>query len=155
MTDDDPFAVLAQEQMTSPAKAKLRAAKTREERRQAQAQSDQQILTAQWREWHRKRVKRLKTGRYVNAVNIVASFLEQMTLQDGAKLVTLIDKGPWREADADTRYLLLGLIDWRIILLRETEGWPPFDDSIPFSQDEPTAFELVREILGHDSTQEF
>jgi hypothetical protein len=43
--------------------------------------------------------------------------------------------------------LLLGLIDTRIIYLRINEGLSPIDDSIPFSDEPPTAFEIIREIL--------
>jgi len=77
---------------------------------------------------------------------MVAGFLESMTIEDGGRLIDLVLRGPWRRADADTRYLLLGLIDTRIVFLRETEGWAPFDDSIPFGG-EPTAFEIIRAEL--------
>jgi hypothetical protein len=143
----DPFAALAAEQISAPIKARMRAAKTREERRVAKQLNDREILTEQWREWHRKRVIALKTDRYAEAVNAVAEFLERMTLHDGGALIELVERGPWREADVETRYLLLGLIDERIVYLRTIEGLAPFDDSIPFSDESPTAFEIIRDML--------
>jgi hypothetical protein len=59
----------------------------------------------------------------------------------------LIERGPWRDADAETKYLLLGLINRRIMYLRQAEGWSPFDDSIPHFDEAATAFEIIREIL--------
>jgi hypothetical protein len=151
MTNDDeidPFARLAAEQISAPVKARMRAAKTREERRIAKQLNDRDVLAQQWVAWHRKRLAKLKAGRYAKAVQDIASFLETMTLDNGSALIELVERGPWRQADADTRYLLLGLIGERIIYLRITEGLAPFDDSIPFSDEPPTVFEIVREILS-------
>jgi hypothetical protein len=36
--------------------------------------------------------------------------------------------GPWRAADANTRFLILTLVDAAIIRLREAAELPPFDD---------------------------
>jgi hypothetical protein len=144
---DDPFAVLAAEQISAPVKARQRAVQTRAERRQAKAQSDKEVLAASWRYWHDKQVKALQSGHYGEHAATVTGFLEIMTLEDGNRLVELIEQGPWREADAESKYLLLGLIGRRITYLRQAEGWPVFDDSIPFSAEEPTAFETIRKVL--------
>jgi hypothetical protein len=145
---DDPWNALVDQQLTSPAKAKLRAAATRAERRAEKQQSDHTILQQQWREWHDRRVKQLMNGQYGQQVKSLAGFLETMTLDtDPWQLVGLIDHGPWHKADDTARYLVLGLISNRIIYLRESEGWPPFSDAIPFSRDEPTLFEIIRRKL--------
>lgn len=143
----DPFAEMAEEQISNPVKARMRAAKTREERRQAKAQSDQEILHDLWKRWHDIRLARLKSGPFGGSVTAVAAFLETMTIEDGGELVTLIRYGSWDKADNLTRYLLLGLIDQRIMYLRKAEGLAPFDDSLPYSDEEPTAFEIIREML--------
>jgi hypothetical protein len=146
---DDPWNALVDQQITNPRKAILRATATRAERRAAQAQSDQAILKAQWREWHDRRVKQLMTGKHSKHVRTLAAFLKKMTLDDvnSYVLVDLVDAGPWRRADEITRYLVLSLIEARIIYLRETEGWCPINDAIPFSRDEPTLFEIIRKRL--------
>jgi hypothetical protein len=142
---DDPWESLVDQQLSNPVKAKLRAAATRAERRAEKQQSDHTILQQQWREWHDQRVKQLLNGQHGQQVKTLAGFLETMTLDtDPWQLVGLIDHAPWHKADPDTRYLVLGLIDNRIIYLRETEGWCPFSDAIPFSRDEPTLFEIIR-----------
>jgi len=143
----DPFAKLAEEMMTAPIRAQLKAAKTREERRQAQQASDKDVLHRTWKQWHSKRAQTLQTGPYGNDVAEVISFLESMTLQDGGEIVALIERGPWRDADAETKDLLLGLINRRIMYLRQAEGWSPFDDSIPHFDESATAFEIIRGVL--------
>jgi hypothetical protein len=62
-------------------------------------------------------------------------------------LLKLIDFGKWAKADTEARYLVLELIANRIVYLRESEGWAPFSDAIPFSRDEPTLFEIIRARL--------
>lgn len=150
MEDDDPYAQLAQDQIVSPIKARMRAAKTRAERKLAKQQDDKTIQHELWRRWHRKRVEDLKKGNHSKAINEVSDFLERMTFEDGGALIELIERGPWRQADVDTRYLLLGLINQRIMFLRVAESLAPFDDAIPFSDEEPTTFEIIRGILNHD-----
>jgi hypothetical protein len=144
---DNPFADLADEQMVSPVKARRRAVETRRQRQEDKRQSDAQILAQQWRDWHAKRLEELQTGRWREPALTVAKFLERMTLEDGAALEQLVEHGPWRDTDADTRFLILGMISARIVFLREREGWLPFDDSMPFSDEEPTVFEIIKELL--------
>jgi hypothetical protein len=149
--DDDPFAQLAKDQIVSPVRARMRANATRAERRAAKQQSDKEILHRQWRDWHDKQLKKLLTGRYRKAANSLANYLETLSMEDGDALVDFVERGPWRESDPDTRYTILSLIDHRIIYLREAHGLAPFDDSIPFSDEEPTAFEIIRGLVGDDN----
>jgi hypothetical protein len=149
--NDDPWAALAAEQISGPVKARMRAVKTRTERREAKKKTDDEILARGWRDWHDKQLAKLNSGRYRQAVRIVATFLERMTLEDGDALIALIERGPWHDADADTRYWLLGLIASRIIFLRQAENWPPFSDSIPFIDEAPTVFEIIRTKLQREN----
>jgi hypothetical protein len=150
--NDDPYSVVAAEQISNPVKARMRAVQTRAERRAEKQLSDKQVLSQQWQQYHAQRLKRLSTGKFRKPVAVLASFLESMTLEDGGALIELIERGPWREADADTRFLLLGLIARRIMYLREAEGLAPFDDSLPFSDEPLTVFQIIRERLTlHDA----
>jgi hypothetical protein len=149
MNNNDPWNVLVDQQISNPRKVQLRANATRAERWAAKQQDDNTILQEQWQEWHGRQVKQLMASKYGKHVRELSDFLETMTLgTDPWQLVGLIDRGPWAKADDGARYLVLGLINARIIYLRETEGWPPFSDAIPFSRDEPTLFEVIREKLA-------
>jgi hypothetical protein len=69
-----------------------------------------------------------------------------MRLQDGAALVSLVEAGPWRHADRDTRFEVLALIDTAIVSLRTRCDLLPFDDALP--GDRPNVFPLIREVLA-------
>ena len=71
-----------------------------------------------------------------------------MTLASAGGLIAFVQNGPWRGADADTRFEVLSLVDTAIIKLREHKDMAPFDDALPFSDEPLTAFEQIREILG-------
>jgi hypothetical protein len=72
-------------------------------------------------------------------------FLDGRALDRGAALVSLVEAGPWRHADRDTRFEVLALIDTAIIGLREHHGLPAFDDPIDAR---PNVFLLIREALS-------
>lgn len=129
----------------------MRATKTRAERRMAKQMSDAQIQFRMWKEWHAKRRDQLMAGRYRAAAKELADFLERITLDDGASILSFIARGPWHTADGDTRFLVLGLVSSRIMLLRTAEGMAPFEDSIPFSDEPPTCFEIIRAMLSEKS----
>ncbi len=87
----------------------------------------------------------LLAGPYSEAARELATFLETMTLEQGPKLIALAI--PWRGADPDAKYQVLRLIDYALAHLRERDGLPPFSDSIPFSDEPPTIFEIIRAEL--------
>jgi hypothetical protein len=144
---------LGQKQMVAPHKAKLRAAKTRAERKLEKERKEREQLFGMWTKWHKERKAELLAGPYSEAANELALFLERMTITDAPALIELTKRGPWCEADADTRFLVLELIAHSIIYLREREGLAPIDDPIPFSDDEPDAFMIIREMLRHEPRQ--
>jgi hypothetical protein len=74
-------------------------------------------------------------------------FLESVTLGDEAALLAFVKQGPWREADSDTRFEILALVDTAIVRLRERDGLAPFDDGLPWSDQPPGAFLMLREWL--------
>lgn len=136
----DPWEKLAEKQIVSPRKARLRAA----EKRQQKALVERDLLFKMWQDWHAERRKDLLNGSHADAAFELINFLERMTLYDGAALLALIEAGPWRNADDDTKFLVLSLIDGDIAYLREREGLPPFDDDLG---DDPTVFQIIRELL--------
>jgi hypothetical protein len=144
----DPFATFADAAIVAPRKARMRAAETRAERKRQEALEERSKLFRLWQQWHRKQVEQLQAGPYAAAVQELAGFLETLSLTSGAELIELVRRGPWRDADADTRFQVLRLIDAALMQLREKHGLPPFDDSLP---GEPlTVFQIVREELDRD-----
>jgi hypothetical protein len=148
MTASDPFAALADRQIVAPRKARLRAAQERTERARQKALEERHELFRLWQKQQRQQVEALLHGSHGAAVHELAGFLEQMTLTSGSELIELVRRGPWREADSDTRFQVLRLIDGALAQLREHHDLPPFDDALP---GEPlTVFQIIRAELGHD-----
>jgi hypothetical protein len=80
------------------------------------------------------------------------TLLREMDLEDGEELVDMIVRHRWCEADEDTRAVVLHEINWAIAAVRERYGMPPFDDSLPWSGEQPTLFEIIRRHLFDDAT---
>jgi hypothetical protein len=152
MSDDDidPFAQVALDQISNPVRSRMRAAQTRAECALAKKQSDEEILHQQWQDWHDTQLKKLMTGRHRKAAQTLSAFLERMDVEDGEELISLVSSWSWPNVDSDTKFVVLGLISRRIIYLREAHGLAPFDDSIPFSDEPPTVFEIIRGLVGDD-----
>jgi hypothetical protein len=131
----------AEASIANPVKARMRAAQTRRERAAAKALSERDLLFKWWKKWRNKR--RTELIERLPAARALAEFLDQMSIDDGAELMQDVRVLP--PLDRDARFQLLALIDARIIFLREKEGWPPFDDSLPGSR--PTLFEACRSEL--------
>jgi hypothetical protein len=138
----NPWAELADRQMASPAKARQRAAE-----RRAAADKERAALQKAWRAWRHERIAELLSGPYGEAAQALRGFLNEMRINDGPALVAAVEAGPWRDADSDTRHEILAIVDLSIILLREKSGLPPFSDALPFSDEPPTVFEIIREAL--------
>lgn len=143
----DPWEQLADEQIVNPVKSRMRAAETRAKRRLEKAKSDKDYLHKEWLAWRAKQRAALIDGPYGEAAAELADFIERMEFRNGEQLITKVQTGPWVSADTDSRHEILRLISHGIIYRRELEGLPPFDDSMPFSGEEPTVFERCREIL--------
>lgn len=142
------FLNLADVQMSSPVKAKHRAAEKRavimspEDRKQR----DAQILFRKWQKWHKEKVQVLLDGPYSKDIKGLVTFIETMTLSSSGALVSFIENAAWlRTAPADVRQGVLTLVDHGIIKLRERNGMEPFDDAL--MDEPPTAFQQIREIL--------
>ena len=131
----------ADRQISAPRKAHRHAV----EKRAARQVAGREQLAAAWRQWHGERRAALLAGPHGDAARHLISFLDDITLARGAALVSLVEAGPWRHADRDTRFEVLALIDTAIIGLREPHGFPAFDDPVG---DRPNVFQLIREALS-------
>jgi hypothetical protein len=149
MSAADAFLELSERQIAAPRKARMRAV----EKRAASKTAAEKALDARntqaraWYAWRRERRDALLSGPHGQAATELREFLSGMTLASGAELITLVRRGPWRNADDNTRFTVLALIDDEIIKLRERSNLAPFDDSLPFGDAPPTAFHVLREVL--------
>jgi hypothetical protein len=136
------FLDLADRQLTAPAKRRMNSAAERA-RNKALAERDKLLMF--WLEHCRRQREELLAGPYGEAAHELVALIDHMTLDQGSELIALVEHGPWRMADADTRFIVLHLIDGSIARLRERHGLAPFDDSL---DDEPTVFQVLREVLA-------
>ncbi len=139
------FLDLAERQIAAPRKAQMRAAEKRTARKLAmeKALDERDAQLKAWRAWRRERVEALLSGLHGQAARELCGFLDGMTLASAGELVEFVRRGPWRSTDADTRFEILSLIDAAIIMRENIATWPPFDDALPFSDEKPTAFQII------------
>jgi hypothetical protein len=137
------FAELAEMQIVNPVKARRR---TAHKLAQQNALQERDQLCRLWQKWHQERVDALLAGPCGDAARVLIRFLETITLEQGSELIALVRNAYWSEADSNTRFLILGLIDSRIAQLREQHGLAPFDDALP--DEPPTVFQIVREVMA-------
>jgi len=134
--------------ISAPQRARERAnekrAATRAQRTQEKALQERHELFALWKKHHREQSDGLLAGPHGAAAQELMDFMQGMTLGDGEELLDRVRAGPWRVADEDTRFIVLSLIDSGLVRLREKNGLPPFDDSIPWLGEELTVFEIIR-----------
>jgi hypothetical protein len=97
--------------------------------------------------WRREQIDQLLTGPFAEATQTLIDFLTTMALAgDQAKsLIELVQSGPWQNADDDSRFTILNLINERIVALREEKGLPPFDD--PINTQSRNVSVILRELL--------
>jgi hypothetical protein len=146
---EDPFAALAEEQIAAPRKARLRAAETRAERARQKELEDRNTLFRFWQKHQHQHVQALLQGPHGAAAHELVGQLKHLTLESGSDLIALVRRGPWRTVDADTRFLVLRLIDSALAQLRERHGLPPFDDAL-LPEEPLTVFQIIRAELAND-----
>lgn len=115
---------------------------TEAERKLAEREQVHQL----WKRYRAERIGELLKGPYAKAAHELIVFLGTMKLADEAALIDLVNRGPWRTAEADTKFEVLALINAALTTKRERAGLPPFDDGIP-PDEEPTAFIVIREMF--------
>jgi hypothetical protein len=105
---------------------------------------EQRVEFRLWAKWRRQRVEALLNGPYSEAVQSLLIFSK--TMPTPSALLDFIARGPWSDADADTRAEVLSLLDAVITKRRERMGFVPFDDALPGQPD--NLFLLLRELLA-------
>jgi hypothetical protein len=138
------FIDLAARQISAPVRARQRAAEKRASRKQQKALAERAATFCQWKHEQRERVAELLAGPHAEAAQTLLAFLDALTLDQAPALVALVKAGPWQNADADTRFEILSLINAAITALRERHDLPPFDDPLP---PRTNAFLTIREWL--------
>ena len=84
----------------------------------------------------------------VTPAKVLVEFLvSTFNLDRQGRLIETVKAGPWQDADEDTRFTVLNLVDEAIIKARLQAGRTPVEDSLPFGIEPPTTFELIRDWL--------
>jgi hypothetical protein len=141
----DLFLNVADRQISSPVKARQRAADRREQARIDKDQADRERLMKVWCQTQQRQIDDALIGPYGNQIAALLAFLKELSLEREAELVELVQANSWHCADPDTRYLVMRLIAGRLAQLRENAGLPPFDDPLP--DEPPSVFLRIREML--------
>ncbi|MET0723600.1 MAG: hypothetical protein ABWY64_22635 [Tardiphaga sp.] len=151
----NPFEDLAEKQIAAPVKRKQAAMALRLSRSdrdapmkpgaQEKAQLDRAIQVRLWRDIHRDEIEVIRAGAHGADFVALERELRALSIDGAEQLIAFVETSPLRQAPPDIRYVALATVDAAIMKLRLSNGYPPFDDSLP--GEEPTAFEIIREYL--------
>jgi hypothetical protein len=109
--------------------------------------ADNAHLLRAWRNWHHEQLKQTRAGPHGTAVAQVMATLKHMTPDSAPALISLMRDFDWSQMSADVRLVVLHEINQAITRLGERAGLAPIDDSLPWSDEPPTAFLLIKETL--------
>ena len=146
MTDQNHFQRVGLETVPYARRRKAEKEKARLEATTPRARAD----LAKAQQWERyleeleKRRKVLTSGPYAGTAEALVAFLKSLTLDDGEMLIEMA--AVWQSAPWTTRFLVLQMIDEAMIMVRERNGLPPFDD--PLWEEEDNAFITIRRMLS-------
>ena len=146
MIASQAFLDLSDRQISASRKARMRAAEKRAQTRAEKALAEREQQFVLWRKWRRERCESLRAGPYADAARDLIKLLDALTPDGADMLLERVRCGPWRDADPDTRFTVLALVDNAIIELRERQGLLPFDDPLPGQP--ANAFLVLREVLA-------
>ena len=118
-----------------------------QERAKRKALAERDYLYREWRKWHEEQIGQFLSGEYSDAARELHEFLSKASLDSGDQLIELVKRGPWLEADDDTRYQVLRMINHAIVYLRESNGLAPFDDAL---DNDLNVFLEIRRILNKE-----
>jgi hypothetical protein len=163
---DNPFEALVNAQMVEATKRKLEQSRARAEKKQAhivqsdadapyilgpqeQKLEDQSKQMRSYRAWRKAEYDTMaKHPIYFKHWNEFTHRVLELTPDNGDEFAAYIDEATWlHEAEPGIRRLALSFIANRLIRIRLEQGLAPFDDSLPFSDEEPTLFETIRTQL--------
>lgn len=106
------------------------------------------VLLRRYRAAMAQRRSDLLEGPHGREVKALLLLLDNLTASSAGALVSYVLKANWlRQADQNTRLDVLSIVGTAIARFRVRQGLPPFDDSLPFSDEPPTAFEQIRKLL--------
>jgi hypothetical protein len=137
----NPFTAFGEALVPTEKRTKVGA---REAKRREKTRQERDCLSQAHRRWRKETVDALLVGPHGVAAQALIDFLEHMELSDGRGLIELVQSGPWRGADEDTRFLILVLVDAAVVQLRERTGLDPFDDPL---DEKSNVFLLIRRLL--------
>lgn len=162
------FEAVADAQLTAAAKAQHRAHEKRMSKLVVTSERDAPMVASpadkamfeknaafnEYRKILAKDRRALFDGSLGREFKALADMLDTLTPSSATALTSYIEACDWLNgADDNARYAALRLVGAAIIKLRIRAGLAPFDDSIPFMDEAPTAFQTVRKQLigiGHD-----
>jgi len=140
------FEALAEEQVSAPRKARMRATEARQKTAAEKQLDEEAQLLKLYRRQQRADVRTLLEGPFGRDVRGLMRILRTMTLESGPALVTIVRESTWlKTMPIDHKWFVLRLISRAITRVREAAGLPPFDDGLP--GEAPKAFEQIKEIL--------
>lgn len=140
----DPWEKLADDQIVAPVKARMRAVEKRRQTKREKEEAERKTLFAQWQKWHQEKRGELLAGPHAAKVQTLTNFLESMSLEHGNELIALVAQ---LQFPPEIHEPVLSLISHRIIYLREQACMSPFDDALPFTDEDLTVFEIIRKEL--------
>ena len=156
----NPFEQLAQQQMVAATRKKHEAAEKRAAKKVVlsdadapmklseteQKQADQERQVRMWKAWHRQQVEQVANGPHGDDWRELVRAVKSATFEDHGVILHSVRSADWlHEADLNTRRVAVSMIANAIVRLRELNGYPPFDDSLP--GEDPTVFEIIRDEL--------
>jgi hypothetical protein len=144
MTSDNPFTAFG-ETYAPTRKPRRQGVSAREATRREKALQERDRLSLAHQRWRKEAFNALLKGPHGAAAQTLIDFLERMELSDAPELIARVSAGPWRGVDADTRFLILVLVDAAVIHLRERAGLMPFDDRL--RDEESNTFLTIRKLL--------
>lgn len=156
------FLQIADQQQNAASKARDRGRERRLEKLVVKSESDAPMVASpsdkqlfensqllkNYRRHLRQREEELRQGPHGREVSSLLQLLETLSASSAPALVQYVMKARWLiEADYNTRLDVLSLVGTAIARFRVRNGLPPFDDSIPFIGEAPTAFQQIRKLL--------
>jgi hypothetical protein len=131
--------------LAATVKARRRAAETRRERAREKALAERDAQFQIWQRAHREQLDAALAGPHGAKLAALLGFLEGLTLAAVPRTLERVRADAWAAADADTRFLVLCLINAAIVRLRERAGLEPFDD--PMLDQPPDPMLVLRGVL--------
>lgn len=105
-------------------------------------------LLKNYRRHLRVRREDLLAGPHGREVGALLQLLESISASSAGALVIYIERAGWlQQADADTKHGVLSLVGTAIARHRVRNGLSPFDDSVPYTDEPPTAFQKIRKLI--------